>query len=1459
MADAPTSDSIIRLIRGQLISQHYLTHQLLDRDDWKAAGEDPRATEIETLFEKIKPQLSKNKPASKGSNEDAVRDQFLNHVFDILRLPWSPSVRHFDKELDYALFPDSETFAKAQSLINDGKELEALKKSCGIVEAERWGKEFTEKPKRSDLSDPIFQIEFYLQNAHRSGAPRWGILTNGHTWRLYCGDSDPLRHDYLEIELPAQSSLFDQERRQVFNLLVYFFSVEALRSGGRLDKIYDEATRHASAITAELRRQAFGAVELIASAIMRASPKTTPSLAYEAALIQLFRLLFILKAEADGLLVHRALSEEIADRVIEKNGDAIGGGEWEGTGIWHQLRDVFKAIADEYNGHLFEGKPPTSSPAADEGADYFASARDLLERVTLPNQAVANAIDRLLRVYQPNGQGRFHAVRVDYSTLRVRELGTIYEGLLEWRLEPLTSADLKRGSVKLLGDKRITRKVESGDYTLVADQSDRKATGSYYTPHYVVQFIGENTLKPLLQEIEQECQGDPGRIIARVLDQRVLDPAMGSGHFLVFAVEYLADYAHEQLGRLREKLPKNGKGKKKGEKQELPLRLDASIEFIRARIAERCIYGVDINPLAVELAKLSLWVATAAKGVPLSFLNHHLRCGDSLLGVFSSEFHHDLFEQKLVQQMALAVGFIRYINENYSKTLSDIGKKEENLRVAREHLRRFRLAYDSKLASDFGHDIDVVFHEWIDHIGDPVPSELPAWLQAVEKTASEYRFFHWELELPEVWHDRFGRPLDLAGKEKGSCAGFDAVLGNPPFVLGKNEQVREAYRERFSTASGKFSLVVPFFELGFQVLKSNARLGFIVSNSFTKREFGKKVVEEFLPKRDLQIVVDCSGLSFPGHGTPTCIVFARNREPDPGSPITLAAGLKGDLRTAPEDSKLWNSLRAHFGEPSHLDEWVAAFPRDRKQFSVHPWLFNLANEPTKARIESIAHVKLRKLLDDDISFDCVTAANDIYLIPPYLARRFRIPASQLKPLVVGEEVRDYQFRSDWLALWPYDEKARPDLSPQVESYLTPFRSHLEIRSQFHKTQLEAGLEWFEYREYHREGLGLRIAYPQITTHNHFLLSLSPKVFNEKAPLLHLTVPEEDLLSYWVVIAAMNSSAILFWLKQVCFNKGAGVEQEKDRYEFQANKLHATPISNALQKDQALRTRGGSLCLNCTRLGEELTRLAFKGLFYGPGEAYDGWTRALPGYTAPHPLIAQPFDTAQELLALKVKAKEERERLRREMIALQEEMDWLVYAAYGLLPQDHPAVGLGVMDAVHPWEVALGQRPFELAEIHAGPPADWEEKRRQLWLARMEAIRSNEHIARIEQPVYKRRWVPPDYEKEFAEAFKWWLREKAEFFLEQAVDGGPISLEDWAAALWKDPRVRAAAEAYHGSPLASAKRFEPILKEAVEEETVPDDETAFKPRHKQLRGKLNVPRERFRSLTSKPGWYVWAGK
>jgi Eco57I restriction-modification methylase/uncharacterized protein DUF7008 len=1162
----------------------------------------------------------------------------------------------------------------------------------------------------------------------------------------------------------------------------------------------------------------------------------------------------------------------------KKNGDSIGGGEWqEGRNFWHELRDIFEAIANEYNGHLFEGKPPTSSPAANDGVDYFTPARTLLESVTLPNQAVANAIDRLLRVYQPTDQKKLHPVRVDYSTLRVRELGTIYEGLLEWQLKAITDTQLKIGSVKLLGDRYITRKVVPGDFTLISDQSDRKATGSYYTPHYVVQFIGENILKPILEEIEEDCQSDSSLIISRILELRVLDPAMGSGHFLVFAVEYLAAYVYVQLGKLREQ----GQGKtnsKRRQKAPVPFTLDASIEFIRARIAERCIYGVDINPLAVELAKLSLWIATAAKGVPLSFLNHHLRCGDTLLGVFSNELHHDLFAQKLVQQMALAVGHIRLVNDLHTETLRDVGKKEEELRVAREHLRRFRLTYDCQLVPLFGADIAGEFHSWLDGIDGPVPDPLPQWLVSVEKIASEFRFFHWELEFPEVWRDRFGRPLDaMRRKATERAPGFDVILGNPPFVTSKSELGRRAYMERWTTAVKGFHLLVPFFERAFQVLRPNGRLGFIVSNGFARREFGKPLVEEFLPSHRLEEIVDSSGLSFPGHGTPTCIIFASAAKEDPATnrvadgcdandTVRVTATLKGDLHTPPQDSTLWQSTVAHHAEPGFRDEWVSVSDVPRQNFTRHPWNFSEENEGTRRELENAPHTRLGSLLEDEIGYGCITRTDEVFIQPQHVMRRFQIEAEHVRRLGIGERLRDWSRGELPLIIFPYDSALRPfDIvdHPHCAAFLEPYRETLE-NVIMHGTvpKKETKIQWFEYSRLGRAKMqtARAVAIPEIATHNHAYFDQSAIVFHQTAPVLKLRPAAPDS-EHFLVASVLNSSAALFWLKQICFNKGPGEDEEKDRFVYAGRKLEQLPVPNTVIPASSGSVAGRliGLASECNARAQLLTGLAYHGVFEKAGEAYDAWNRALPGYALPDAIFKQAFDTPQELMKLKATAKEERERLRREMIALQEEMDWLAYAAYGLIQANHESVGLGIMETERPWELALGQRPFELASLQAGAPSDWSRKHKRLWLARLELIRTNEHVARIEQAVYKRRWVPPDYEKEFAEAFKWWLREKAEFMLEHVLHGGPVSLDDWAASLWKDRRVRAAAVVYNDGTVANAKKFEPILKGTVEEETVPDDEAAFKPRHKQLRGGLNVPRERFRSLSSRAGYYTWAGK
>jgi hypothetical protein len=1432
-------------IRGQLISPHYLSTQIPKREDWKATTQDPRAQQIEALFKQARSILIHNKPGSKGSNEHAVRDHLVNPILKILGLPWSPAVQHFGKQLDYALYENQETFERAQQLITNGKEIDALRTSCAVAEAERWGKEFGEKPKKSDLSDPIFQIEFYLGNARRSGGPRWGVLTNGHTWRLYCSDSDPLRHDYLEIELPGKETLFAEEERGAFLSLAYFFSVEALRRGGRLDHIYDEATRQAAAITAELRRQAFGAVELIGSGLMRANPKISPVLAYEGALIQLFRLLFILKAEADGLLTTRVLSEDIAERVIKKNRSSIGGGDWDGKNFWHELHDIFEAIADEYNGHLFEGKPPTSSPAASDAVDYFAPARALLESVTVPNQWMANAIDRLLRVHQENKDGQFVPVRVDYSTLRVRELGTIYEGLLEWRLEPVSESDLNAKSIKLLGDKRIERSIAPGDYKLVADQSDRKATGSYYTPHIVVEFIGTRVLEPLLEEIEAACDGDPVRIIDLVLSQRILDPAMGSGHFLVFTVEYLAQYLWGQLGRIRADLELSKK-RKSSAKPAPALPLDSSIEFIRARIAERCVYGLDVNPLAVELAKLSLWIASAGKGVPLSFLNHHLRCGDSLLGASLDEFHHGLFGHKLIQQMGLAVGFIRYINDTFSRTLEDVGEKEAHLKVARERLRRFRLSYDAHLSPLFNLDIGEGFHAWLDAVDEPLGESLPAWLQKAEKIASEFRFFHWELEFPEVWRDKSGNILN--GGNTSPLPGFDVILGNPPFVTAKNELARRAYMERWTTAIKAFHLLVPFFERSFGMLRQKGRLGLIVSNAFAKREFGKKLVEDFLPTVTVDEIVDCSGLSFPGHGTPTCIVFGRAEPPSETHTITVAATIKGDLRTEPEDSSLWMSLRDNHGRVGYSDEWISVTARPKSEMAVHPWIFSGAAKNLVERLSLIEGSKLETKCAEPIGAQFITGADDVFVLPLHVARRSGIPQQYIRLYGTGEDVRDWQVTPSAAIIFPYDKNLAPLVEPLPEpiaNRLAGFREHLENLIISGTTpKKDTNLKWFEYRRLARAKLNvdLNVIFPQIAMYNHACICDHAVLFKEKAQAIALKDSISEDASH-ALAACLNSSAAAFWLKQVCFNKGPGKQGEHDRFEFSGNILGDYVVPKDIWEKSAIQTRLAQLGRACGERGKLLASLAPSLLFSKSGEAYDGWYRSLSGFIPPHPVISTPFESLDDLLERKEEAKKERSRLFGQLVSLQEEIDWAVYAACGLIPRDHFALGMETASTTDVWELAPGHRPFELARINSGPPADWGTNRQQLWVERLKVIRDNPNIASIEQSVFKRRWTELDYEEGFEEAFYDWLREKCEFYLEHCASRGPITVEKWSDALWQDPRVRSAVQAIEG-PGGTLKKFAYVLKRVVDEQSVPADPNKFKPSHRQLRGKLNVPRERF---------------
>lgn len=751
--------------------------------------------------------------------------------------------------------------------------------------------------------------------------------------------------------------------------------------------------------------------------------------------------------------------------------------------------------------------------------------------------------------------------------------------------------------------------------------------------------------------------------------------------------------------------------------------------------------------------------------------------------------------------------------------------------------------------------------------------------------------------------------------------GFDIVVGNPPFVTARNPNRRELYRERWPIVCYReYEMVAPFFQLGFQLLKRDGQLGFIVSNGFTMRDFGKPLVEKFFPTVHLQNIVDCDGLSFPGHGTPTCIVIGRQPTSSETSDlirahkVIIAARLPGggDLRTIPEESALWYSLSLHHDEPGYQDARIAVTACSMGELGKWPIKFDMTGQSTKAMIETDAAPLSDFIAECGSMFD--THKDAAFVLSNHSARRARIEVQFLAPFTPGDQLRNWFEFSGEYVIKPYDKRwklLQEDKATGLFRWLRMLKHELEGRATFSgKTYGEAGEPWYRFHQMSISKImaSMTIAYPEIATHAHFLPLYQGRLLPQTAPVLELMKGKEA--DAFLLSSILNSSTTLFWLKQVSFNKGAGTHEELDRFEYQGKRIKEIPIPPPVAS--AVRGSNLSLCAPmdalsryCWECGRQLNGLALIKLFERSGEAYQGWNSSLPGHALSHEGIGEPFHSAEQLKINFRRAVELREQLRGEMIACQEEIDWLVYAAYGLLPVESPAVASleGRYDLA---SLQRELRPFCLWEQAAADfdkgilliPQDWSRERKTLWSGRLAAIRDNEHIRRIEQPVYKRRWDeqwkvgnrwtcgPVAYAVEFVDAFNWWLAEKAEWYLEHKAKGGPIELETWTTALWKDARIQAAwpvvvdavaeIESHKSSGNnnkskidTSSSAFARFFRELLKDETVPEgippavpwDQLEKKRKipasAKRIRGKLNVPRERFH-LTS-DGRYRWAGK
>lgn len=829
---------------SSLFSNHYLENRVKQHREWQ---ED--AT-VQAAFERLKALYSKEKELLRSYNEAQLEKNFiqpilekvLGHFFEVQeRAHKSP------RRPDYAFFPDDKS--KREALKHKGKE-DFYKKTIAVGDAKALGTPLSKKTRSREAytyENPSLKIDIYL----RETPPEWGILTDGQYWRLYYEKTSHKLDSYFEIDLFDVIARDDLESFKYFYL---FFRREAFIKDHAtakcfLDRVYEGSIEYAKELGEELKQNVYEALKVLAQGFLdwqdnhlRPDQETLETIRANS-LVLLYRLLFVFYAESRGLLNKDhpyysldSLKKEIADKW--QRGERIE--KWT-PNYWNRLKGFF--------GLINEGSEARGIPKKDlfippyNGGLFDPKENQFLEQKVMGDYYLAQVIDLLARARTGGEDTGF----VDYSTLDIRHLGSIYEGLLEYKLK-LAQEDLvavkEKGKEKWIplrefeGDPaRVDedRKVKAGNLYLATDKGERKATGSYYTPDYIVKYIVKNTLGSLLEEKKKLAGDDPEKLIEEIYKIRVLDPAMGSGHFLVDAIDFLARALVEVYGASPKEVG------------------DDDIRWARREIVERCIFGVDLNPLAVELAKLSLWLATVAKDKPLSFLDHHLRCGNSLIGATIKNLAElpELDRKKKhkkgsAQQLTLfEIIFKQHINELLkdfeqieslpSETVGQIDDKEKLYASFRQKIERFKVVADIWTSTYFGNELSwsgynalqeglkANEHEW---------QELTKkeWFQKGVQLAEQKRFFHWELEFPEVFFDRNGQRLPYAG--------FSTVVGNPPYQFGEiiPSEIR-TISDRFEFAVGQFDTYWLFYERIIKLLLRRGGLhGFIVPDAILARD-----------------------------------------------------------------------------------------------------------------------------------------------------------------------------------------------------------------------------------------------------------------------------------------------------------------------------------------------------------------------------------------------------------------------------------------------------------------------------------------------------------------------------------------------------------------------------------------------------------------------------------------------
>ena len=492
----------------------------------------------------------------------------------------------------------------------------------------------------------------------------------------------------------------------------------------------------------------------------------------EAVLTLVFQFMFMLHVEARGYLPMNSAS--YYERSARKLADESKKEPWEydqrSTRLWDSMRTLTRMIrhgdksvgVPAYNGSLF-------------APDRFPGAA-LLEEIAITDDFVAPAIYAI--AFDPDQPD----AGLDYAGLQIGHLGAIYEALL--------SLKLTRSSEDLIYDARrdVYRPMQAGEEAGITaselfyqtEKGGRKSGGVYYTREEFVRHLLNHSLRPALDEhlerIKKLADKNQNDAAAQLFDFSVVDPAMGSGHFLTSALDMMADrieFFLADIGGLPA-IRKQLNDLRKGENEDLASVED--VDLLRRLILKRCIYGVDISPMAVEVANVTLWLASFVPGLALSYLGSNLKCGDALIGVAGQDVvdtsRVPLFAQRAKQAMEDAVTLHGKLTNIPDVTPDEVHRSQELDDELREATAGLRRAYDLWTADPLGlsdaRDLLELHAEEIVAGSYAQNTQIANKIDEATRIDGDYNFLHWALEFPHVFHQE-------------ENPGFDVVVGNPPW------------------------------------------------------------------------------------------------------------------------------------------------------------------------------------------------------------------------------------------------------------------------------------------------------------------------------------------------------------------------------------------------------------------------------------------------------------------------------------------------------------------------------------------------------------------------------------------------------------------------------------------------------------------------------------------------------